>query len=83
MAYDVSEEIPSATAVLNIGGVKDKVDVIFQGEIFAHQTNFSFTLSKAERYIFFHNIQLRAAIQLYLKHDFVWFSDFASHFSLL
>uniref|UniRef100_A0A915ED19 Protein PTHB1 n=1 Tax=Ditylenchus dipsaci TaxID=166011 RepID=A0A915ED19_9BILA len=43
MAYDVNENVPSATAVVTVLGVKDQVDVLFQGDVFAHRTNFAFT----------------------------------------
>ncbi|KAI1704609.1 protein pthb1 like protein [Ditylenchus destructor] len=43
MAYDTNESVPSATAIVTVQGLKDQVDILFQGDIFAHRTNFSFT----------------------------------------
>lgn len=40
MAFDANGNVPSATAILLISGIKNKVDVVFEGDIFAHQKNF-------------------------------------------
>ncbi|KAI1708999.1 hypothetical protein Ddc_14085 [Ditylenchus destructor] len=43
LTYDTNESVPSATAIVTVQGLKDQVDILFQGDIFAHRTNFSFT----------------------------------------
>lgn len=45
-AYETSEHVPSATATISLSGFKASAQVIFQGDIFTQQTNFSMNPSK-------------------------------------